>query len=137
MPQTYLEVDGLFVPDIILPSQQSDSRSRHLEPEKQLMLAVLADAVRCFLMGSVSTQGFRRRLSADAARWLLRAKGNGPFSLNYICEALEIDPSRFRRGILHCRDRGLEGETPRMIRRPHVLPLKRARGRGSRSRREG
>jgi hypothetical protein len=93
-------LDGFSLPDIVLPSQHFDSRSKHLEPEKQLMLAVLTDAVRCFRMGSACGQGPRRRLFADAERWLFRAEGNGPFSLQSICDALEIDTRRLRRGCL-------------------------------------
>lgn len=44
-------VDGFSVPDILLPSQHFSARTKHLEPEKQLMLAVLTDAVRCFRLG--------------------------------------------------------------------------------------
>lgn len=43
-------IDGFSLPDIVLPSQYFNARTKHLEPEKQLMLAVLTDAVRCFRM---------------------------------------------------------------------------------------
>ena len=119
-------VDGFSVPDGVLPSQHFSGRTKHLEPEKQLMLAVLTDAVRCFRMGSACGQGPRRRLFADAEWWLFRAEGNGPFSLQNICDALEIDPRRLRRGMLDWRDRELAGEASRMIRRPPVLPVKQA-----------
>lgn len=100
------------------------------------MLAVLTDAVRCFRMGSACGQGPRRRLFADAEWWLFRAEGNGPFSLQNICDALEIDTRRLRRGVLDRRDRELAGEASRMIRRPPVLPVKQASGSASMSRRE-
>ncbi len=129
-------VDGFSLPDIVLPSQHFNARTRHLEPEKQLMLAVLTDAVRCYRIGSESGQGSRRRLFADAEWWLFRAKGNGPFSVQNICDAFEIDPDRLRRGVLHSRDRELAGEASRMIRRPPVLPVKPASGSASMSRRE-
>ncbi len=130
-------VDGILVPDIILPSQHFDSRTRCLEPEKRLMLAVLSDAVRCFRMGAGSERGPRRRLFSDAEWWLFRAKGNEPFSVEYICEALEIDPGRLRRGVHHWRDPELAGEAPRMIRRSPVLTARLASARAFRSRREG
>ena len=129
-------VDGFSVPDILLPSQHFNARTKHLEPEKQLMLAVLTDAVRCFRMGSACGQGTRRRLFADAEWWLFRAEGNGPFSLQSICDALEIDTRRLRRGVLDWRDRELAGEASRMIRRPPVLPVKQASGSASVSRRQ-
>ncbi len=129
-------VDGFSVPDILLPSQHFNARTKHLEPEKLLMLAVLTDAVRCFRMGSACGQGPRRRVFADAEWWLFRAEGNGPFSVENICDALEIDPRRLRRGVLDWRDRELAGEASRMIRRPPVLPVKQASGSTSMSRRE-
>jgi hypothetical protein len=129
-------VDGFSLPDIVLPSQHFNARTKHLEPEKQLMLAVLTDAVRCFRMGSACGQGPRRRLFADAEWWLFRAEGSGLFSLQSICDALEIDPRRLRRGMLDWRDRELAGEASRMIRRPPVLPVKQAGGSASMFRRE-
>src|SRR5271154_280192 len=129
-------VDELLEPDIMLPSQHFGSRTKHLEPEKQLMFAVLTDAVRCFRMGSACGQGPRRRLFADAEWWLFRAEGSGLFSLQSICDALEIDPRRLRRGMLDWRDRELAGEASRMIRRPPVLPVKQAGGGASMCSRE-
>src|SRR5271155_2595871 len=127
-------VDGFSLPDILLPSQHFNARTKHLDPEKHLMLAVLTDAVRCFRLGSACGQGPRRRLFADAEWWLFRAEGNGPFSVENVCDALEIDPRRLRRGVLDRRDRELAGEASRMIRRPPVLPVKRASGSASVSR---
>jgi hypothetical protein len=129
-------LDGFSLPDIVLPSQHFDARTKHLEPEKQLMFAVLTDAIRCFRMGSACRQGPRRRLFADAEWWLFRAAGNGPFSLQNIYDALEIDLCRLRRGVLHWRDRELASEASRMIRRPPVLSVKQASGSAAMSRRE-
>jgi hypothetical protein len=64
------------------------------------------------------------------------AEGNGPFSIQNICDALEIDLCRLRRGVLHWRDRELGGEASRMIRRPPVLPVKQASGSAAMSRRK-
>jgi hypothetical protein len=136
MPTADAILDGFSLPDIVLPSQHFDARTKHLEPEKQLMFAVLIDAIRCFRMGSACGQGPRRRLFADSERWLFRAEGNGPFSLQNICDELEIDLCRLRRGVLHWRDRELAGEASRMIRRPPVLPVKQASGSAAMSRRE-
>lgn len=130
-------VDEILVPDIILPSQHFDSRTRCLEPEKRLMLAVLSDAVRCFRMGAASEQGPRHRLFSNAAWWLFRAKGRGPFSVQYICDALDVDPSLLRRELLRWGDRELADEASRMIRRSPVLTAKLASGSAFGSRREG
>lgn len=130
-------VDEILVPDIILPSQHFDSRTRCLEPEKRLMLAVLSDAVRCFRMGAASEQGPRHRLFSDAELWLFRAKGRGPFSVQYICDALDVDPSLLRRELLRWGDRELADEASRMIRRSPVLTAKLASGSAFGSRREG
>lgn len=125
-------VDRILVPDIILPSQHFDSRTRCLEPERRLMLAVLSDAVRCFRMGAASERGPRRRLFFDAEWWLFCDKGSGPFSVQYICDALDVDPSLLRQELLRWGDRELAGEAPRMIRRLPVFPVKVAVARDSR-----
>src|SRR5260370_32939849 len=117
-------VDGILVPDIILPSQHFDSRTRCLEPEKRLMLAVLSDAVRCFRMGAASEQGARHRLFSDAKWWLFCEKGSGPFSVQYICDALDVDPSLLRPELLPWGDRELAGEGRRTIRRLPAFPVK-------------
>jgi hypothetical protein len=126
-------VDRILVPDIILPSQHFDSRTRCLEPERRLMLAVLSDAVRCFQMGAASERGPRRTLFSDAEWWLFCDKGSRPFSVQYICDALDVDPSLLRRELLRWGDRELAGEAPRMIRRLPVFRIKVAVARDSRS----
>src|SRR5580704_228263 len=82
-------------------------------------------------------QGPRRTLFPDAEGWLFRAEGNGPFSLQSICDALEIDTRWLRRGVLDWRDRELAGEPSRMIRRPPGLPVKQASGSVSSRKKQG
>ena len=58
----------------------------------------------------------------------------GGYTLRSICDALEIDTRRLRRGVLDWRDRELAGEPSRMIRRPPLLPVKQASGSAAMSR---
>ena len=129
-------VDVFSLPDIVLPSQHFDSRTRCLEPEKQPYVSGAQRRRSVLSYGVCIGQGPRHRLFADAAWWLFRAEGRGLFSVQYICDALDIDPSRLRSGVLCWRDRELAGEASRMIRRPPVLTAKQASGSASMSRRE-
>jgi hypothetical protein len=128
-------VDGFSVPDILLPWQHFNLRTKHLEPEKQLMLAVLTDAVRCFRMGSACGRP-RRRLFADAEWWLFRLREMAHFSSRTSVMRWKSIPAGSDAGCLIGATASLAGEASRMIRRPPVLPVKQASGSASMSRRE-
>jgi len=56
---------------------------------RALMLAVLEDAIRCFLDGG-------RRVSDEAERWIKANWRSSPFSFVIICETLRLDPQAVR-----------------------------------------
>ena len=75
-------------------------RSIHpLEPELELMLAVLADAVECYWKYHTSRDGIGMRLFDDAREWIFDDDERDPFSFRNVCAALGFDPSYIRRGI--------------------------------------
>lgn len=80
---------------------ESIRRSRFLEPEKELMLAVLADAVECFGRHSGSRDVVRMRIFQEAQDWLFSDDEKEPFSFLNLCDALELDPGYIRRGVLN------------------------------------
>jgi hypothetical protein len=53
-------------------------------PEKQLMIAVLQDALDCLVKYRFATTHFERRLFEDARRWILADRAVGPFSFAFI-----------------------------------------------------
>ena len=68
-------------------------------PEKDLMLAVLADAVECFCKYS-TVRGLRARLFREAEEWIFAEDEELPFSFNNICAALSLNPDYIRHGML-------------------------------------
>lgn len=125
---------NLFASDAILPAQYYETRSKELEPERRLMLALLVDAVRCYQTGVTAPGGSRTRLFAEAERWLFKAERDAPFAFEDICDVLEIDPAYLRRGLRRWRARQLANEAPRLVRRSPVILRKRVAVRESRSR---
>ena len=70
-----------------------------LEPERELMLAVLEDAIVCFQKYAFARDGKGRRLFLDAQRWIVEKDCNWPFSFENICFHLGMDPSYIRGGL--------------------------------------
>lgn len=74
-------------------------RKRPLEPERELMLAVLADAVECYWKYYGARDGIGMRLFQDAQDWLLEDDERRPFSFINVCSALQLEPGYIRRGV--------------------------------------
>jgi hypothetical protein len=93
---------GLFEGDVVAPDQYLEifSRNRSLEPEKELMLAILSDAIECILKYCEQPIPLRAKLFHDAREWLFDHEDKEPFSFLNVCETLDFDPSYLRRGIL-------------------------------------
>ena len=92
----------LFEGDIIAPQQFREifSRTRSLEPEQELMLAVLCDAIECIFKYCSEPVPIRARLYQDAQDWLFDHDDKEPFSFLNVCDGLNLDPSYVRRGVL-------------------------------------
>jgi hypothetical protein len=95
----------MFQPDVLASAQYMEKwryRRTH-EPEKMLMCAVLEDAITCYQRFSrVSTRRGRAAFK-EAENWLMREKGEWPFSFERICEALDLNPDYIRMGLAHWR----------------------------------
>lgn len=84
--------------DVILPSQFFDmSGKQRLGSEQRLMLAVLVDAVNILRSWHVSAGARKRRLFAEASRWVVTRGDRYPFSFDNVCSALGIDAEALRR----------------------------------------
>jgi len=92
----------LFEGDVIAPEQyrQIFSRSRNLEPEQELMLAILCDAIECIFKYCDEPLPVRAKLFYDAQEWLFDEDEKEPFSFLNVCDGLNFDPSYLRRGVL-------------------------------------
>ena len=91
----------LFEGDVLAPDQYLDifTRTNNLEPEQELMLAILTDAIECILKYCDEPIPMRAKLFNEAHDWLFNQDEKEPFSFLNVCEILNFDPSYLRRGI--------------------------------------
>jgi hypothetical protein len=90
-------LDSFAMTGLILPSQFFEfvGKSR-FSSEQRLMLAVLADAINILHDWRGSPGIRKRRMFAEAARWVMTRGRNVPFSFDNVCDALEIDSEALR-----------------------------------------
>jgi len=74
-------------------------RYSQLQPEKELMLAVLEDAVACIQKYAKSSDPKERRLFHDTRNWLLTEDDDWLFSFTSVCENLGLNPGSVRRSV--------------------------------------
>lgn len=101
--------------DHILPSQFYDKRKPPFEPELQLLVAILTDAIYCLLSA-------KKREQMEAWWWIFddttrRHKPNDKFTFHAICEALDLDPSRLRAGLRRKTSKDAYSFSARMMQR--------------------
>jgi hypothetical protein len=88
----------LYEPGDDLATETLVEPSTQLQPEKQLMVAVLEGAVRDFQTYATSSTGRGRRIFVEADEWF-RSPTTGPFTFETICHALGLDPDYIRSGL--------------------------------------
>ena len=110
----------VVAPDILTPVQWYAGIRREnprFHGTKQLMLAVLVDALQCLRTGGQGRTAIQRRALAEAEAWIADRKGQGPFAFETICETLRINPDWLRESLRKCRRQRLSGtNTQRQIR---------------------
>jgi hypothetical protein len=83
---------------LLLPGQYADlvRRNHVIEGELKLLLAVLEDAIRCYLRYANSQDGERRREFIEVRNWFEGTKAGvrrgDIFSFENLCAALGIEP---------------------------------------------
>ena len=82
-------------PQVILPSQWF-ARPDIVMPERGLMMAVLADAVRCILKYRSLAEPRAEQDFVEAQDWLLSDDQSWPYSFEHICEVLTLDAAAVR-----------------------------------------
>ena len=94
---------GPFQAETILPAQYFPllhGRAGTGTGECRLAAAVLEDAIHCFQKYRSAADAGKQRLFRDAERWIMKEGGEDlPFSFEYICGVLDIDPDWVRRGL--------------------------------------
>jgi hypothetical protein len=98
-----IDLDQEIFSDYLLPVQYSALvRSGYAaapEAEKNLLLGVLADAIRSFLLDRNATTRPRRLRFLETKRWFeesFECGAQGLFAYENLCEALGIDPNLLR-----------------------------------------
>ena len=117
---------------ILMPAQYADlvRRNHTLEGELKLLMAVLEDAIRCYLRNADAKDGERRREFIEVRNWFENSVTGpaGIFSFENLCEALGIEPRRLlaRLGIMTIGD--LPSRRYQMRRHRALSSLRSARG---------
>src|SRR5262249_19152519 len=104
-----------FQPDVVLRTQFFPERRGRIpsEPLRNLMVAVLQDALRNFERNLHAQTVLRRRRFLAAEQWLFgKNERDGLFSFQIVCEVLEVQPHRIRRAVTEWRAKALAAETP-------------------------
>lgn len=91
-----VEDDEGLVPSTVLPEQMTPRRVPRT-PERQLMVAVLEDALHLYCKFARWPQHRRFR---ETARWFASTDRSWLFSFERICEVLDLDPRCVRRRLL-------------------------------------
>jgi hypothetical protein len=125
-----------FEPDFLVPVQFFDLTRRRsmLDGETRLVFAVLEDAVRCYVKTVNSARRCDRDQFDEVQRWFHAEAGiHSPFSFEYVCDVLGIEPAalRGRLGLLSVND--LPTKQMRSVGRRQVVRA----GRSSRKRSNG
>jgi hypothetical protein len=79
------------------------------EGEKELMMAVLQDAVECFQTYVLATKPREKRLFQEAEDWILEKNSYWFFSFENICDTLQLHPDYIRQGLLRWKEAKLNG----------------------------
>lgn len=94
-------VESLFQPDTIASAEYFDGRRKSaLEPEKELVLALIEDAVFCFKKYLGSKREKEQRLYSDAEEWIFSDDREWPLSFLNVCDLLGLEPDYMRGGLL-------------------------------------
>lgn len=96
------KISSLFQPDTLLSAQYYGNQRRRnlLQPEMQLTLAILEDAINCFRDNLLAESAKGQKLFNEAEEWILDESGDWIFSFRNVCELLGFDPAYMRQGLL-------------------------------------
>ena len=103
-------IETLFQPDPLVPAQYLDGfrRQSPLEPERELVLAMLEDAVVSFQKYLGSTREKEKRIFAEIEEWFGSDDREWIFSFLNVCDLLGLDADYLRKGISRWRDGAID-----------------------------
>lgn len=99
--------DGLL-PEMMLPVQFRGvcSQGQAVSPERELMVAVVNEAVADVQRYRSAHKPDQRKLYVEACRWLSSDDTSWPFSFASLCATLALSPEGIRDRLLLPEDRG-------------------------------
>jgi hypothetical protein len=113
----------LFADDMTIASQywETVKRTNYSQPERELMLAVLKDALLIYKKRIHS----RNRLFREAESWFFNRDTNRLFSFETVCAVLGLSPEKIRQNLLAWKLHGLsdgavERQEPPHARKPNI-----------------
>jgi hypothetical protein len=74
-------------------------RSEYLEPEKELLLAVLEDAIHCYRKYAAARSRAGREQFREAEEWLMGGGDGWIFAFANVCDLLGLNPDYVRRAV--------------------------------------
>jgi hypothetical protein len=77
---------------------------RFRQPELELMLAVLEDALHCYFANVQMRTRREKKIFNETEEWFFSKDSEGVFTFENICSLLGIDPDYIRRGIKLFKD---------------------------------
>src|SRR5262245_31862164 len=94
--------------DLVAAGEYFDNlRSRtQLEPEKELLLAVLQDGIQCFRDNLHARSEEKTALCHEARAWIFGNDSGWLFSFLSICDLLDMDPEYIRQALRQCEGGG-------------------------------
>lgn len=95
---------SLIEPDLILPEQHFEARSREKTGEVGLLWAVFIDGIRAFC-GAILTNARGDLAYREAERWIFRPDSGAPTSFATLCTLFDIDARELRRRLWSFRER--------------------------------
>jgi hypothetical protein len=119
-----------FEPDILASHQylKTCQRAHPVEPEKALMLAVLAEALDTYQRFAFSQSPRGRLLFREAKAWFRHERPTDSiFAFRSICEVFGLNPDFLRRGLMQWTANRERTQSPRIKIQLH---LERSRARG-------
>ncbi|MGH7888416.1 MAG: hypothetical protein ACREPG_11150 [Candidatus Binatia bacterium] len=116
---------GKLTFDPIVGEKLYGNQRKHgsISSERDLMFAILADAIDCYWKFAGARDGRGIKLFQDARRWLFDDDESETFSFVNVCDTLSFDPAYIRRGVVQAEQRLREAQ--RAEKRPQgVRPKK-------------
>lgn len=69
-------------------------------PEKELLIAILADAIECYRKYSTSRNNVEVKLFQEAREWIFAENEDAPLAFVNVCDTLTLDPNYLRQRLL-------------------------------------